>query len=415
MQCQVEEDDVGVAVLFHLPLRQGELVQQSLHVTVVDERGEPPGKLPLTLCLIHHFRLAEVGDVVLTHLVHAVVQESGAFIPSQFAHLRSPFAHTRQGVVVLFVPHAPCIAHDALEQLQIGLIDGIVCRHLACPEETAVRHVRKIHCLLGGPLRAIDGTLAFMQCCRYLLLGQPRDSQLLRTAQDGRKQALRLVADQQEKSLLGRLFQNLEQFVGTSLVHALGQPDNHRLVPLGKRHQGQFAQYLAGLAFIDNQLLGLHFFHLGIEQGVPLLDIEIMTLQHHAPEQRQEIVAYGLVQSVRRGDGESKMQVGVLQLGKPLAGGALSAGVLVRAVRARQVLGIGNRQLQFSHTGRTAKQLRMRHTSLAHRLPKPLFDSLLTYYFLEQHVRFTFASAKVRRVRYPRTPTESSVFATDSL
>ncbi len=87
LQCQVEENDTGIGVLFYLSLRQGELGKQPLNVSVVDETGKAGGELALGVGLVDHLRLAVVGDIVLAHLVHAVVEKGFTLVPSHFGDI----------------------------------------------------------------------------------------------------------------------------------------------------------------------------------------------------------------------------------------------------------------------------------------------------------------------------------------
>ena len=73
------------------------------------------------------------------------------------------------------------------------------------------------------------------------------------------------------------------------------------------------------------------------------------------------------------------MQVGVLQMLELETGGACAATIFLLTVRAVEILGVGERQLQLTDTGYAGKQLRVGYAALTHRLTKLLLRGFLSY------------------------------------
>ena len=87
-----------------------------------------------------------------------------------------------------------------------------------------------------------------------------------------------------------RFFKQLEQFIGTRLVHAFGQPDYAHLISALTRLQTQLARQGVALSTRDYSLLvlGIHLRH-------PLFEREIRSAHYHLAPQTGIVVARRLV------------------------------------------------------------------------------------------------------------------------
>ena len=111
-----------------------------------------------------------------------------------------------------------------------------------------------------------------------------------------------------------------------------------------------------------------------------------MLLQNDLPPGLQKIIA--CIAGIGLHDGKDEMQIRMLQMLELKTGGTRAATVFRRPVRTIEVLGIGERQLQFADTRYTRKELRMRNSSLTHRLTQLLLRRLLSYDLTEKAIRF---------------------------
>ena len=188
-----------------------------------------------------------------------------------------------------------------------------------------------------------------------------------------------MLAHQQKHRLLRRLLQQFQQLVRATHIHLLRLPYHHHLIPVPKGFQTQFAHYLAALFLVYHPLLRLHTHPL-----VPVLQVEVRRFLQLLTKLRVEIIAHITPRPFH--NREREMQIRMLQVLILQAGRAHPARVFPRAVRTVQVLRIGYRQRQLTHPLRTAKQLRMRHAPLCHRLTKPLLHILMSYDVLKLHI-----------------------------
>ncbi len=202
------------------------------------------------------------------------------------------------------------------------------------------------------------------EAIHYIIFAETRHFHALDSAEDSRQKFLRLVADKQKEGVGRRFLEHLQQFVGASLIHALGQPDDNRFPSAGEGHEGEFAQNLAGLALVDGELLGLNALVFFGKTIVPVVQVEIPAgFAYHVTKISQVVVANRFVDTIGGSDGEDEVQVGVLELGKGAARGTFTACVVCRTVLARDSLRVGQSQGHFSHAGRPGEELRVSDTT----------------------------------------------------
>ena len=109
--------------------------------------------------------------------------------------------------------------------------------------------------------------------------------------------------------LCWRFLQEFEQFVGTLRIHLLRQPDKHHLIPSLAGFQAEFPHNRLTLVGIDDQLLILCPRHLH-----PFRHPEIGTSEQLFTPFLQELITIGVLATSSLVDGESEVQVRVLQL-----------------------------------------------------------------------------------------------------
>ena len=76
----------------------------------------------------------------------------------------------------------------------------------------------------------------------YVVVGYALEVEALSAAAYGFEQSARVLAHEDKHRLRGRFLKQFEQFVGTRLVHALGQPDYAHLISALTRLQTQLAR-----------------------------------------------------------------------------------------------------------------------------------------------------------------------------
>ena len=80
------------------------------------------------------------------------------------------------------------------------------------------------------------------------------------------------------------------------------------------------------------------------------------------------------------------MQIRVLQMPELETSGTRAATVFLRPIRTIEILRVREGELQLAYTRYTGKKLRMRDSSLTHRLTQLLLRRLLSYDLLEKHL-----------------------------
>ena len=205
----------------------------------------------------------------------------------------------------------------------------------------------------------------------------------LRPRPYGTQHPLGVVAHQQEDTAGIGLLEQLEQLVGTGIVHALGQPDNHDFIGRLVALQRHLAQDALALLAINHGLLVL-----GIDVAQPRVDAEIgMFFQELAP--LGQIVVADAFLLLDLDNGKDKMQVGMREGRILLARRAHPAGIALLAVGTVYIAGIGHGHGKLAYPLGTAQQLGMGYVAAVDRTQQPLFHLVLPDYIFEKHIAFS--------------------------
>ena len=342
-QGKVEEDHVRIDILLDVALGIGDFLRDGDDVALVDEAGKVDGKIGLLSVEIVEFRLPEVVDEILAYEPLAVVEKVLLPLASPRGYLLGPL------VQVLDLAQV-AQAHQQDEEVEehgVVLMDEhfLECAHIAAGAET--RHGPGI---VGLEMVALGEHLFEVGS------GESRKDNLLRAAENGGEQAFGMLGDEEEHGLSGRFFQNLEQLVGCSRIHLLGQPDNHHLVSALRRGQTEFAQDEVAFGHGNERLL---VFDTDAAQPAEVVEVGRVG-QLFAPFAQIE-VADGFAAAGRLDHGKDKMEIGVAPRFQHLARRALAAGFLCLRMAAEQGRCIGQGHGQLSAASGTAEQLGMRY------------------------------------------------------
>ena len=201
----------------------------------------------------------------------------------------------------------------------------------------------------------------------HVVVAEPWHLHHLCAATDGLQHLVGLLAHQQEDGECWGLLEELQQFVGTLGVHALGQPDDHDLISALARLQAELAQDGRALVGVDEQLLVV-----GTDGVHPLAHAEVGAVVELFAPFLQEVVAVGVLAAVLLEDGEHEVEVGVLQLlgHRPVAQESL-----------RVCHGNGQSAASFG----SAEHEGMGHASLTEFVEEALLHGLLCYDLVEGH------------------------------
>ena len=189
---------------------------------------------------------------------------------------------------------------------------------------------RQVPVAVGNAGYAVGGVLiqqsSLYKRLLHLLVVYLLEVDALGTASDGFEQQLRILAHQEEERLAWRLFQELQNLVGTGQVHSLRKPYQANLIAALARHHAQFLREIVGFFGSDDGLLvevGIHLSH--VLHPVAYHDIGTLSQEHLSPlpdvvEAHRRLVAA----HIRGLDGrEGEVQVGMLPFAEHGAGTSL--------------------------------------------------------------------------------------------